>query len=72
MAKIDVVKAKIDFLKMVMSTIVFGFIVTLYLYNIQTSGANAIVVIVAIVILLIFGLILAKKIKSLFDELETL
>ncbi|MFA4936627.1 MAG: hypothetical protein WC568_12415 [Candidatus Methanoperedens sp.] len=72
MARIDVVKAKIDLLKTVIGVVVFGSMVSLVLYNIQTPGEHFIVVLVAIVILFIFGLIVAKTLKGLFDELEEL
>ncbi len=72
MAKIDVVKARIDILKTVLSTVVIGGLVSLALYNIQTSGANFIVVMSAIAVLAIFGRVIAKAFKKELDELERL
>jgi len=54
-----------------MSSVVFGSLLAL-VYNIQTSGKNSIIVMVAIIILGVFGYILSKILKPLLGELEKL
>ena len=72
MAKIDVVKVKIDFLKTVMVTFVFGSLAVLMVYNIQTSGINSAVVIFVIFVLGIVGYVILKILNPLLNDLEKL
>jgi 4-hydroxybenzoate polyprenyltransferase len=72
MAKIDVVKARIDLLKTVFSSVVIGGMVSLAIIAIQTFGANLSVFAVAMASLAIIGILIAKAFKNQFDELEGL
>jgi H+/Cl- antiporter ClcA len=71
MTRKDVVKEYIGMIKLFVGAI-FGAIFGLIVYNIQTSGSNFSVVIVAIVVLGLSAIYLAGGYKKLMDELNGL
>ena len=69
MTRKEYVKAKVDFLKMMMG-MMFGAMFAISLYNIQTSGANIIfvtisVVSISLVLILVYFLKYEKYLKEL-------
>ncbi len=72
MTRKDVIQTELNFLNIVIGNVTLGALIGLSIYNIQSSGINAIYVIVAIIIFSAIAKFLSWQYEKLLDELKVL